>query len=68
MSFLTAAWAINYWVSYLFCGYIKDEKHQFYFYGLSAQGHLIGVTLMALAFNYFFVKTLINAKNKTYSK
>ena len=68
MEVLTTVGAINYWVGYLSSGYIKDGKHQLYFYGLSAQGHLIGVTLLALVFNYFFIKTLINAKNKTYNK
>jgi len=51
--------AILYWRSFISTGSIYDGKHDITFFGESASGLLVGTSLGAFIFTYYFKKTLV---------
>ena len=58
MTILADVLAFTWWSSYLTTGRIYDGKHGITFVGESAAGHLIGITLAALACSYCLFKSI----------
>lgn len=56
--------AIGWWYSFLTTGRIRDERHGLMFAGVSASGHLIAISAMAVVLTYFLGRSIRQAMSR----